>query len=411
MKNKPQSIRIFLLDGIPDGVRTAEIMMSTIEAIAFKRSLLSRVKSELSLSRPGVYLLVADLPEEGSKKTVYVGETEDLQERLTTHDNDSKKDFWVETVVFTSKDENLTKGHVRYVEAELIKLAKQNANWSVPNKTDPKSIKMLPRADRTAMDEFVAQVKIITGTFGFDIFKALPETSGKIDMALATATEQSPLFEMKGDGYQASGVHSSGTGEFIVKAGSQARKEANPSLPVGSKKLREDLLNNGVLSLTATGLQFVQDCSFSSPSSAANVVSGSPTNGRTSWKTADKITYAGYLASKNKVIEQKLLEIGAEGGAITLWGIASEDIKQFRVEVFDGSMVMIGEGGDATCRQSTFDKWEDAISYLPECWVKLLPVFVDENYWPLICKELMAKGVDAASDENWLHALAESRKK
>lgn len=89
MNHKPHAIRIFLLDGVPDGVRTAEIIMSTIEAIAFKRSLLSRVKTEFNLSRPGVYLLLADSSDDDKKKC-YVGETEDLAFRLGNHDRDSK---------------------------------------------------------------------------------------------------------------------------------------------------------------------------------------------------------------------------------------------------------------------------------------------------------------------------------
>ena len=32
---KPRSINIFLLDGDPNGIRVAQIMMSTIQAIAF----------------------------------------------------------------------------------------------------------------------------------------------------------------------------------------------------------------------------------------------------------------------------------------------------------------------------------------------------------------------------------------
>jgi hypothetical protein len=41
---KPRSINIFLLDGDPDGVKVAQIAMSTIQAIAFRRNQLRRVR-------------------------------------------------------------------------------------------------------------------------------------------------------------------------------------------------------------------------------------------------------------------------------------------------------------------------------------------------------------------------------
>ncbi|MFC3088147.1 hypothetical protein [Tabrizicola soli] len=40
---KPRSINIFLLDGDPNGIRVAQIMMSTIQAIAFRRNKLGDV--------------------------------------------------------------------------------------------------------------------------------------------------------------------------------------------------------------------------------------------------------------------------------------------------------------------------------------------------------------------------------
>ena len=40
-----------------------------------------------------------------------------LRERLRQHKN---KEFWVSAIVFVSKDENLTKAHVRYLENRLL---------------------------------------------------------------------------------------------------------------------------------------------------------------------------------------------------------------------------------------------------------------------------------------------------
>ena len=52
---------------------------------------------------------------------VYIGETDDLPGRLDSHNKN--KEFWNRAIVFTSKDANLNKAHIRYLEARLIGLA------------------------------------------------------------------------------------------------------------------------------------------------------------------------------------------------------------------------------------------------------------------------------------------------
>ncbi len=297
MTHKPHSIRIFLLDGIPDGVRTAEIIMSTIEAIAFPSSLLGRVRSELNLSRPGVYLLAGEDIDHPGRMIGYIGETEDLAKRLARHAGDTSKEFWADTVVFTSKDENLTKAHVRYIEAELIKVARKNPAWQQPNVQRPPSAGKLPIADQVAMDEFVRQARTIAGTLGFQIFKVIEDEEGLQEQAAAVPASASPVFELRGEGYRASGVHSPHSGDFIVKAGSVARREINACLQAGSQRLREELLANGVLIEAEGGLKFTSDHAFSSPSGAAGLISGSPTNGRANWKTVTGLSYGDYLTA------------------------------------------------------------------------------------------------------------------
>jgi hypothetical protein len=54
---KPRSINIFLLDGDPNGIKVAQIAMSTIQAIAFRRNQLRRVRDTFpEIERPGVYI-------------------------------------------------------------------------------------------------------------------------------------------------------------------------------------------------------------------------------------------------------------------------------------------------------------------------------------------------------------------
>ena len=58
--------------------------------------------------KPGVYFL-SGIDSESGKPTVYVGEAENIRERLR---GQLDKDFWNHVVFFVTKDENLTKAHI-----------------------------------------------------------------------------------------------------------------------------------------------------------------------------------------------------------------------------------------------------------------------------------------------------------
>lgn len=81
----------------------------------------------------------------------YIGESENIAERLTSHDR--QKEFWNEVVIFTSKDQNPTKAHVKFLESNLVAIARKADRYDLQNgNTPPES--SLPRADRDAMVEF-----------------------------------------------------------------------------------------------------------------------------------------------------------------------------------------------------------------------------------------------------------------
>ncbi|MDP2621423.1 MAG: GIY-YIG nuclease family protein [Hyphomicrobiales bacterium] len=136
---KPHSINIFLLDGDPGGIRVAQISMSTIQAIAFRRNQLRRVREAFpEIERPGVYILIGTDDAEPDRLLSYIGESEGVGARLAFHNSNEQghdsKSFWTDTVVLISKDENLTKSHARYVEACLIR-----AVYGITMTTPPKT--------------------------------------------------------------------------------------------------------------------------------------------------------------------------------------------------------------------------------------------------------------------------------
>jgi hypothetical protein len=321
--NKPRSINIFLLDGDPNGIRVAQISMSTIQAIAFRRSQLRRVREAFpEIERPGVYILIGADEDAQDRQLAYIGESEGIGARLSYHNSNEAgrdaKGFWTDTVVLISKDENLTKSHARYVEACLIRSVVSNPRWSLPNTRTPSDdAGKLPLPDRAAMDEFVDQTKTLVGALGWDLFRQIRGRVAEampIDHALSEAPPVgSPRFFFRGEGFAAE-MELGPSGDFVVRSGSKARVRTTTTIPRGTTALRSTLVDKGVLRQEGDFLVFTSDYSFSSASAAAATVIGASANGRILWKLPDGRTYADWEANQDNapVVDGEIGNVGAE---------------------------------------------------------------------------------------------------
>lgn len=304
---KPRSINIFLLDGDPSGIRVAQISMSTIQAIAFRRNQLRRVRDTFpEIERPGVYILIGTDENHQDRQLAYIGESEGVGARLSYHNSNETgrdaKGFWTDTVVLISKDENLTKSHARYVESSLIRNIGASIRWSIPNSKWPSNdAGKLPLQDRVDMDEFVDQTKTLVGALGWDLFREMKGRAQETLSPAANVSQQmdsgSVVFTFIGEGYAAKMMVGS-SGEFVVTEGSKARARTTPTVPKGTVLLRETLLEKGVLRRNGDFLLFTSSYSFPSPSSAASAVIGASANGRILWKLPDGHTYAEWEAGQ-----------------------------------------------------------------------------------------------------------------
>lgn len=148
-----KSIKIYLPDGSPTGLRYAELANWTGQAVACPRSRFHELSDWEELKRPGVYFLLVG-SDIGDRGRVYIGEAENVYKRLV--EQVRSKDFWNEIVIFTSKDENLTKSHVKYLESRLIALSQEANRYDLDNTTIPQC-PSLPRSDVDAMEEYYRQ--------------------------------------------------------------------------------------------------------------------------------------------------------------------------------------------------------------------------------------------------------------
>jgi len=294
-----RSIRLFLVDGSPNGLLTAEIMNWTGHALTGPRTHLSELVKRPECSRTGIYFLVGPDPDNTARPLVYIGESDDVAKRLKQHNQPEEKggkDFWERVCLITSKDQNLTKAHVKYLESQLIALATASGRCGLKNGTAHEYIN-LPEADQADMAFFIEQIRTILPVLGFDFLR---EAAAKPDPTETTSTTPpSPTFELTLPRHNINAQAQEVGSDFIVLAGSQARTEW-VGTDGGYKGLYDQLITDGVL-VEGEGkfCTFTKDHAFSSPSAAAAVVSGRSTNGRISWFVeSSKTTYGEWQAQQ-----------------------------------------------------------------------------------------------------------------
>jgi hypothetical protein len=267
------TIKLYLAKGDPKRLRTGEISNWSGKAVVGPRSEFDALLARDETQQAGVYLLTGDDPETG-KPALYIGEAESIRDRIRAHLN---KDFWSQIVFFVSKDENLTKSHIRYLEGRLIEQAQRARRCLLMNGQSSSS--RLPESDREDMEVFLSKLLQLLPVLGVDLL-ALPS---EIAFSLSGDTTEVMYCSIKG--LQASGYPT--PGGFLVLKGSEAVLQERKSVErwPWPRTMRERLLEEGQLQRASDRLIFLEDVEFSSPSAAAAVIHGGHANGLISWKT------------------------------------------------------------------------------------------------------------------------------
>ena len=268
-----KTIKIFLIEGEPSGLKTAELSNWVGQAIVIPRNKLKEIKKRPECNKPAIYFLVGKENEEALLPTAYIGEAENLSNRLYTHD--SSKDFWQTAVVFVSKDNNLTKAHVRYLESRCLALAMEAKRFDLENGTES-SLPSLSEADIAEMEEFLGNLKLLLSALGFPILQKVVSKEQK--------NISDPLFTCKGKGVSATGRM---TNEgFVVYKDSTATEDISKAVIERNQKVIKNLLSNNYLEKRKDSVYvFIKDYIFNSPSAASDIVLGNSNSGWKKWKT------------------------------------------------------------------------------------------------------------------------------
>ncbi|MDD2868884.1 GIY-YIG nuclease family protein [Neomegalonema sp.] len=284
-----RTIQIYLADGTPHGLKIASIHGWTGSVLVSNNTNFPSLLARPEMERTGIYIFQGPDPEDSLRLRVYVGEADDLRDRVKQSANE--RDFWETVAVIGTSDESLTKGHVRYLEARLIQNAAAAGRSIIDNTQRPSPDKRkLPEADKANMERFLAELEGVLPILGFDLLKPMPQPSVKEKPEAAPAeASDAPLaraaqFELR----HRSGIKTQAferDGEFIVMEGSEALKDGGFTTNT-YQELKADLIAQGMLTPSAEteNHRFTKDWAFSSPSAAAAVALGRNSNGRIEWR-------------------------------------------------------------------------------------------------------------------------------
>ncbi|NND83211.1 MAG: GIY-YIG nuclease family protein [Gammaproteobacteria bacterium] len=263
------TLKIFLAYGDPKRLRTAELSNWTGKAVSGPRSEVDKLLAREESSSPGVYFLTGTDPET-NKSTIYIGEAECIRDRVKSH---LAKDFWNNITFFITKDENLTKAHIKYIEGRLIEVARSIERSVILNSQG--SGAKLPESDREDMEIFLEKMQQVLPVLGVESFvrkKTITEEEKQEEFLSCN------IKDLKATGYLT-------PNGIVVLKGSQAVLEERSSAKKWPSVLvqRNKLIEDGSLVKLDDAFVFTKDIEFSSPSSAAATIHGGSANGLTSW--------------------------------------------------------------------------------------------------------------------------------
>ncbi len=283
-----KKLTVYLIDGTDYGPKTIEIGNWSGKSIYSPRATLKDMIKRSEFDNPGVYILKSDPNDDIYSERIYIGEAECIGKRLKQHLQDTNRDF-SDCIIFISKDEMLTKSHIKYLESRLIELSFCSKNAENENKNQP-SKPTLSEADISDMEEFLRQINIILPIAGFSFL------SRKLDSFVDKDNElkRSNIFYIKSKKIKASMVIENDA--FKVLKGSEANVETSPSYSSGWKKLRDKLIDNKTLVLNNDKDKYIfaDNNFFSSISAASSIVLGRQSSGPLEWIDKDGQSYKDY---------------------------------------------------------------------------------------------------------------------
>lgn len=266
-----KSIELFLVNGTADSLITAELSNWNGKAIKIPRIEVSGCDRD-DISQPGVYFLFCK--EDDGSDSVYIGEAENVKERLVQHIRDyqseKEKYYWNTAVLFVGRD--LNKALIRYLENKLVEIARASKRYLVLTKNTYKNT-VLKESQIATMDEFIENIKVLINALGYKVLVSVSHS----DKVVHDIDDD--IFYISTNAATASGRVT--TEGFVLFKGSKiSEKTAEKSLSNGAKNMRKQYLESDRIK----DYVVQEDLLFSSSSAAADFVLGYSVSGPKTWK-------------------------------------------------------------------------------------------------------------------------------
>ncbi|MDY3195494.1 MAG: GIY-YIG nuclease family protein [Paracholeplasma sp.] len=269
---KAKTIEIYLPTGDATKTSQARITTEAIRIVFVQKAEIDAQKRELD--NMGCYILLGR--DDDGSHAVYIGETENLYDRLVSHKRE--KDFWDSVYTIQNLGGTFDKAHLTYLEQLMIEKAKVTDRYRVLNGNKGKKTR-IPESKMNECLIYFDTIQTLVKALGFHLFMPEIEEREKI-------VSNKFYFQSKDNEWNAQGVFIDE--KMIILKGSIARKEPTKhKINSREHKFRDKLIDEGVIKLENNRLIFSKDYAFASPSTAADVVSLGSNNGWTVWKDID----------------------------------------------------------------------------------------------------------------------------
>ncbi|MEC0311362.1 GIY-YIG nuclease family protein [Paenibacillus lautus] len=279
-----KSIKLYIMGEKYKSLKTAELSNWTGKAYIGQRKHVQILQSIEELASPGIYILISEI-EDSYQKKIYIGEADEVNKRIA--EQFKEKDWWNDFVIFISKDANLTKAHVRYLERELYEVALKNKTTiETTNGNTPPGSK-LPISECDDMSDFNENIIFVLNNLGIIDFTKTQMNTQNTD----NSKRESDVFYMSVPGVKGESAKEAKLmiieGTYRLLTGSYIQKDhVNSFASHNYAKLRRQLEEEGFFESSESESHFklCKDVDFKSPSAAAAIVRNSSMNGRKEWK-------------------------------------------------------------------------------------------------------------------------------
>ena len=299
MNKRGQSIKLYIAGEDLKNIKIAELSNWTGKAYIGERKHSKVLQKIEELSSPGVYLLFSkDL--KVFQISLYIGEADEVNKRINDHIRG--KDWWTNFIIFISKDTNLTKSHVRYLEKRLYEISiEKKSAIELKNNSKPTGSK-LPLSEIDDMEEYLEKLQFMLknlGIINLDVSDSSDESKIELEKIFYLSLTKdridandnilSAKLIIINDGYRLL------TGSYIEKE-ERSSFSKHVYYPLRKKyetdEYFEESKHEGCYILKT-------EIDFNSPSAAASVVKNRATNGPKEWKLMNGITLDEYLINMN----------------------------------------------------------------------------------------------------------------